>query len=148
IWVCLLLGRRVGIVVAAGRGSGRSSPRAWLAAVLVATSACTSSSVTVSTSPPGPTESGTAASSGSVVLHLMEFNIEYGGTQVDFAGVPAAIRAAGADVVALEEGYGNVPRVAKALGWPYYDVRTQVVSRFPLLTPSDAGPYVLVEVAP
>jgi endonuclease/exonuclease/phosphatase family metal-dependent hydrolase len=78
----------------------------------------------------------------------MEFNIEYGGTQVDFAGVPAAIRAAGADVVALEEGYGNVPRVAKALGWPYYDVRTQVVSRFPLLTPSNAGPYVLVEVAP
>jgi hypothetical protein len=78
----------------------------------------------------------------------MEFNIEYGGTQVDFAGVPAAIRAGGADVVALEEGYGNVPRVAKALGWPYYDARTQVVSRYPLLTPSDAGPYVLVEVAP
>jgi hypothetical protein len=78
----------------------------------------------------------------------MEFNIEYGGTQVDFVGVPAAIRAASADVVALEEGYGNVPRVAKALGWPYYDVRTQVVSRFPLLTPSDDGPYVLVEVTP
>jgi endonuclease/exonuclease/phosphatase family metal-dependent hydrolase len=120
--------------------------------VTVALAACTSSSVAASSTSPRPIGTGTPVSSGStgspVVVHLMEFNIEYGGTQVDFAGVPAAIRAAGADVVALEEGYGNVPRVAEALGWSYYDVRTQVVSRFPLLTPSDAGPYVLVEVAP
>jgi endonuclease/exonuclease/phosphatase family metal-dependent hydrolase len=91
----------------------------------------------------------------------MTFNIEYGGVGVDFASVSKAVRAAHADVVAINEGYGNIPRLAAALGWQYFDTRTQVVSRFPLLTPpgSDAfrlhrgarttdGRAVLVEVAP
>ncbi len=65
----------------------------------------------------------------------MTFNIEYGGTGVDFSSVPKAIEAAHADVVAVNEGYGNIPRLARALGWPYYDISTQIVSRLPLLTP-------------
>src|SRR4029077_5488596 len=85
---------------------------------------------------------------GTVRFKLMEFNIEYGGTQVDFESVPKAIRAAGADVVAIEEGYATMPKIAEALGWNYYDERTQIVSRFPLLRPADDALYTYVEVSP
>lgn len=79
----------------------------------------------------------------------MQFNIEYGGTGVDFAAVPRAIETAGADVVAVQEACGQMPAIAEALGWPYFDNRTQVVSRYPLLDPPDptAG-VILVEGAP
>ncbi len=78
----------------------------------------------------------------------MEFNIEYGGTQVDFRSVPKAIEAAGADVVAIEEGYAQMPRIARALGWDYFDNRTQIVSKFPLLAPADDSLFTYVEVEP
>lgn len=82
-------------------------------------------------------------------LTVMQFNIEYGGTGVDFAAVPRAIETAGADVVAVQEACDQMPAIAEALGWPYFDNRTQVVSRFPLLDPPDptAG-VVFVEGAP
>ncbi len=62
--------------------------------------------------------------------------------------MPKAIRASGADVVGIEEGYATMPKIAKALGWDYYDERTQIVSRFPLLRPADGSQYTYVEVAP
>jgi endonuclease/exonuclease/phosphatase family metal-dependent hydrolase len=65
----------------------------------------------------------------------MTFNIEDGGTGVDFGSISKAIDAAHADVVGVNEGYGNIPRLAADLDWPYYDIRSQIVSRFPLLTP-------------
>ena len=71
-------------------------------------------------------------------LRVMTFNIEYGGEEVDFSSVAKAIVAADADVVAINEGYGNIAKVAADLGWPYYDVRSQIVSRLPLLTPPGA----------
>lgn len=84
-----------------------------------------------------------------VAVRVMQFNIEYGGTVVDFAGVPAAVEAADADVVAVQEAYGNTCRIARALDWQYCDPRTQTVSRYPLVTPADpAGPEVLVAVEP
>jgi hypothetical protein len=52
-----------------------------------------------------------------MTLKVMEFNIEYGGEEVDLRGVLDAIRAADADVVAIEEGYVNMPRIAAGLGW-------------------------------
>ena len=86
-------------------------------------------------------------------LRLLQLNIEYGGTGVDFDKVVEAITLAGAPIVALQEGCGNVPRVATALGWPYYDVRTQVVSTLPLLDPpatpgAASDGVVFVEVKP
>ncbi|MCZ3388645.1 MAG: endonuclease/exonuclease/phosphatase family protein [Actinomycetia bacterium] len=82
-------------------------------------------------------------------LRVMQFNIEYGGTVVDFDSVPAAIDAADADVVAVQEGYASMPKLARALGWKYYDSRTQTVSRYPLITPVDpSDPQVLVAVEP
>jgi endonuclease/exonuclease/phosphatase family metal-dependent hydrolase len=101
----------------------------------------------------GCTTSGSTASSASdataapMTLKVMEFNIEYGGEVVDFSGVPAAIEKVDPDVVAIEEGYGQLPRIAEALGWKYYDPRTQVVSKYPLLATDDPH-YNLIEVTP
>ena len=85
----------------------------------------------------------------STALSLLQLNIEYGGTGVDFDAVISAIQQVDPQVVALQEGCGNVPRIADALGWPYFDNRTQVVSRFPLLDPpSPTAGVVLVELEP
>ena len=79
----------------------------------------------------------------------MAFNIEYGGVGVDFDSVSKAIEKAGADVVGIEEGWGNVPDIAKDLGWKYYDNRTQVVSKYPLLNPPDKdSEAILVQPVP
>ncbi len=96
----------------------------------------------------GATETAGAPSPATMTLKVMEFNIEYGGDVVDFAGVPAAIQAASPDVVAIEEGYGHLAKIAAALGWPYYDPRTQVVSKYPLLATTSDAHYNLIEVAP
>jgi endonuclease/exonuclease/phosphatase (EEP) superfamily protein YafD len=86
--------------------------------------------------------------SQALELNVMEFNIEYGGNNVD-ASVIEAIQAADADVVAIEEAYGKMPRLAAELGWPYYDAGLQLVSRFPLLAPPESdGLYTFVAVRP
>ncbi|MGZ8650883.1 MAG: endonuclease/exonuclease/phosphatase family protein [Actinomycetota bacterium] len=91
----------------------------------------------------------TSLAPGPVRLRVMEFNIEYGGTVVSFDSIVRAVRAADADVVGVEEGQGNVPRLAEVLGYPYYNVRLQVVSRLPLIDPPHGdGLYLYVEVAP
>jgi hypothetical protein len=86
---------------------------------------------------------------GSVNLRVMEFNIEYGGTVVSFKSIVEAVQAADADVVGIEEAWGNIPRLAEALGYPYYSVRLQIISRLPLIDPPHGGGvYLFVEVAP
>lgn len=82
-----------------------------------------------------------------MTVRVMQFNIEYGGDVVDFASVPAAIEAADADVVALQEAYGNTCKVADAVGWAYCDPRTQTLSRYPLITPDDPTGHEVI-VAP
>jgi len=82
-------------------------------------------------------------------FRLMTFNIEYGGTNVDFAKVVEVIQRANPQVVAIEEAFGNIPHLAQELGWPYYDPRTQLVSQMPLIDPPDGnGIYTFVQVAP
>jgi hypothetical protein len=113
-----------------------------LAAILALLAACQSG-----TGPSSPRPS--TGSSGSTELKVMEFNIEYGGEEVDFDGVIKAIEASDADVVGIEEGYGNMPKVAEGVGWPYYDASTQIVSRYPLFDPPGSkGLYTLVEISP
>src|SRR4051794_17926567 len=127
------------------RRAGATFP-ALLATALLA--ACTSGSPPESVSD-APSPGRSEASADAMQLKVMEFNIEYGGEQVDFQGVINAIRAGGAPVVAIEEGYGNMPKVADGLGWPYYDPRTQIVSKYPLLEPSNSdGLFTYVEVQP
>ena len=90
-----------------------------------------------------------ASAATPVVLRVMEFNIEYGGEVVDFDSIVRAAQAADADVIAIEEGFGNVARLAEALGYPYVDVRSQVISRLPLIDPPGGdGLSVFVQVAP
>ena len=80
----------------------------------------------------------TTAPPAATPFKLMDFNIEYGGDEVDFDKVIEAIRSADPDVVALEEAEGNTAKVAEALGWPYHSVRSQLVSKLPLIDPPDA----------
>jgi endonuclease/exonuclease/phosphatase family metal-dependent hydrolase len=92
-----------------------------------------------------PNHQGSAA--GLLTLRVMQFNIELGGEGVDFSSVARAIVASDAQVVAIQEACGRMPQIASDLGWAHYDVRSQVVSKFPLLTPSDAAEgAILVEV--
>jgi Endonuclease/Exonuclease/phosphatase family len=82
-------------------------------------------------------------------IKVMVFNIEYGGEVVDFNSVIRAIRASGADVVGIEEAWGNTARIAHRLGWDYIDRRMQIVSRLPLIDPPGAdGLYTFVQTAP
>jgi endonuclease/exonuclease/phosphatase family metal-dependent hydrolase len=90
----------------------------------------------------------TVAAAG-VALNVMVFNIEYGGIGVDFGKVVEAVRVSGADVVGVEEGEGQVSRLAAALGWAYSSPRLQIVSKYPILDPPEGnGVYVLVETSP
>jgi endonuclease/exonuclease/phosphatase family metal-dependent hydrolase len=110
---------------------------AWLAVgAIAALSACSA-------------ERGSLGQPAPVSVRVMTFNVEYGGTGVDFDKVTEAVQLANADIVALEEPYGNARRLAEALGWPYASTRTDVISRYPLLDPPDAdGRYVWAEVEP
>ena len=134
------------------RGGNRTAKRAaslTVALALVGLVACTSDSPTVDATSSGTSASSSATGAGAAQLHVMTFNVEYGGEGVDFSSVPAAIEAAGADVVGVEEAFGNTKKIADALGWRYYDPRLQIVSRLPLLDPPDGnGVYTFVEVAP
>lgn len=85
---------------------------------------------------------------GPITLRVMSFNIEWGGTNVRFASVAEAIRAADADVVGVQEPEGNLELLARGLGW-YFDRRNHVISKYPLVDPPGAdGRFLFVEVAP
>ena len=84
-----------------------------------------------------------------IEVRVMTFNVWLGGVQVDLGQVVAAIAAADADVVGLQEAEGHTRQIAAALGWPYVDERMQVISRYPLLDPPGAnGRYTFVAVRP
>ncbi|MEQ8206819.1 MAG: endonuclease/exonuclease/phosphatase family protein [Woeseia sp.] len=81
-------------------------------------------------------------------LRIMSFNIELGGAYVSFDSVIRVIETARPDVVAVQEPFGELKKIAERLGW-HYNLRNHIVSKFPLLDPPEAdGIYLLVEVAP
>jgi endonuclease/exonuclease/phosphatase family metal-dependent hydrolase len=83
-----------------------------------------------------------------IELKVMSFNIEWGGTNINFDNVVEAIRLSGADVVGIQEAEGNLERLAADLGW-YFDLRNYLVSRFPIIDPPGAnGTYVYIELMP
>lgn len=80
-----------------------------------------------------------------VSLALLVFNVEYGGTKA----TDAVIADLDADVVGVLESYNRLPEIAKAAGYPYYDVGLQILSKYPILEPSGAdGLYAYIEVRP
>ena len=79
----------------------------------------------------------------------MTFNIEYGGTVVDFDKILAAVRRADADVVAFNEAYGKVAKLGRLTGYDYASRRLDLVSRYPIVdAPGSGGRYVFVQLAP
>lgn len=79
---------------------------------------------------------------------IMSFNIENGGAQIDFNQVVKAIKQSKADVVGIQEAWGNTKRLAKALNWHYYDPYQHVISRFPLYKTAPRQRFVLIEIKP
>ena len=90
-----------------------------------------------------------AAAGKPMQLKVMEFNIEYGGALVSLAKTEAAIKLADPDVAGIEESYANLPKIAEATGYPYYNSSLQILSKYPIYEPSGGdGLYALVEVQP
>ena len=80
-----------------------------------------------------------AARTPAVTIRVAQFNCDISDEFpiIKASLVARAIRASGADVVGIEEGGGEIPQIAHALGWRYYDIRMQIVSRLPLVDPPD-----------
>ncbi len=95
-------------------------------------------------------ESEKAVAAGKPMpLKVMEYNIEYGGTLVSLKKTEEAIKLADAGVVGIEESYNNLPKIAKATGYPFYNVSLQILSKYPVYEPSGGdGLYALIEVQP
>lgn len=95
--------------------------------------------------------SAASASANVATISVAQFNCDISDEfPIISAGLVArAIRASGADVVGIEEGGGEIPQITHALGWRYYDVRMQIVSRLPLVDPPGGhGLYTFVEASP
>ena len=80
-----------------------------------------------------------AAPASADPLTVMTFNVWYGGVQVEEERIGQAIRAAGADVVGLQEPEGNVRRIAEAAGLSYSDETLHVISRYPIYAVERGG---------
>ena len=92
-----------------------------------------------------------AAGPAPVTISVAQFNCDISDEYpiITATMVARAIRASGADVVGIEEGGGETAQIAHALGWRYYDIRMQIVSRLPLIDPPGGnGLYTFVEVSP
>jgi len=114
---------------------------AWIVLGSVLAAGCTADD-------PGSADGAGAAPPREMTLAVGTFNVEYGGTLVDFDKVVEAAEAGGADILGIEEAWGNTERLAESLGWNF-DARTQVISRYPILEPPGAdGRFVYVEVRP
>ncbi len=90
-----------------------------------------------------------AAVPATTRLRVMTFNIEYGGTVIDFDKIVAAVRRADPDVIGVNESYSHLRRLAKEAGYPYWNTRLDVISKFPLLDPPDGNArYLFAQLAP
>lgn len=82
-------------------------------------------------------------------LTVMSFNVWYGGGSVDSGQIAAAIRAADADVVGIQEPEGNIERIAADAGMPYSAPSLHLISRYPIIPAERNGiPFGYVEVEP
>ena len=80
-----------------------------------------------------------AAPAAADPLTVMTFNVWYGGAQVEFDRVGQAIRAAGADVVGVQEPEGNLRRIADAAGMSYTDETLHLISHYPIYAVERGG---------
>ncbi|MFN8151530.1 MAG: endonuclease/exonuclease/phosphatase family protein [Solirubrobacterales bacterium] len=111
-----------------------------LAVLSLAVAACGEKS-----EPPAPGQAGE--------LTVMTFNVWYGGVSVDPGQIGAAIRAAGADVVGVQEPEGNLREIADSAGLPFVEESLHLISRYPIFAAEvqangPAVPVGYVEVEP
>ena len=78
-------------------------------------------------------------------LDVLVYNVEYGGDET----TDDVIRKIDADIVGVLESYNRLPAIARATGYPYFNVGLQILSKYPIHEPSGAdGLYSLIEVQP
>lgn len=80
-----------------------------------------------------------AAPAAAQPLTVMTFNVWYGGAQVERDRIGAAIRAAGADVVGVQEPEGNLRQFAESAGMSYVDETLHVISKYPIFAVERGG---------
>ena len=87
-----------------------------------------------------PSAGPAAGAPAPIRLRVMTFNIQYGASLSPHGirDVARAIRAADADVVGLQEPFGNTRKIARLLGW-HAAPRLHMVSRFPLVFPEGSS---------
>ncbi|HEV7846041.1 MAG TPA: endonuclease/exonuclease/phosphatase family protein [Thermoleophilaceae bacterium] len=90
-----------------------------------------------------------AAPAAADPLTVMTFNVWYGGAQVEQDRIGQAIRAAGADVVGVQEPEGNLRRIAEVAGMSYTDETLHLISHYPIYAVERGGVrFAYVAVAP
>lgn len=65
-------------------------------------------------------------------LRVMSFNVWYGGDQVSLAATAETLRRSDADIIGIQEPEGHLATLAAMAGYPYIDLRRNLLSRFPL----------------
>jgi hypothetical protein len=82
-------------------------------------------------------------------LTVETFNVWYGGGSVEFDRIGNAIKAAGADVVGVQEPEGNLHRIADAAGMSYRDETLHLISHYPIYAVNRGGVrFAYVAVGP
>ena len=82
-------------------------------------------------------------------LTVETFNVWYGGGQVEFDRIGNAIKAAGADVVGVQEPEGNLRRIADVAGMSYTDETLHLISHYPIYAVERGGVrFAYVAVGP
>ena len=80
---------------------------------------------------------------------MQTFNVWYGGGQVEFDRIGNAIRAAGADVVGIQEPEGNLRRIADVAGMSFTDETLHLISHYPIYAVERGGVrFAYVAVGP
>ena len=89
------------------------------------------------------------AAPAPVSLRFMTYNIEYGGTVIDFGQIVKGLVRADPDVVGVNEAFAHLRRLASEAGYPYLNTRLDLISKYPLIDPPEGnGRYVFVQTAP
>jgi GntR family transcriptional regulator/MocR family aminotransferase len=97
---------------------------------------------------PAPPPAPIAGTPGDAAAELVVMTLDaYDGDPAAVPALAAVVRAAGADVVCIQNAGGLTGRIAAELGWPGHDTTLDVVARAPLVRPA-GQPYVVVEAAP
>ena len=90
-----------------------------------------------------------AAPAAAQPLTVQTFNVWYGGGQVEFDRIGNAIRAAGADVVGIQEPEGNLRRIADVAGMSFTDETLHLISHYPIYAVERGGVrFAYVAVGP